>query len=175
MKRIAPLVLVLVVASLWAWTKRHHPPKMLPTRANCSLNGVHLRNSESEVTEAAGKPDQVTPLFSRQPSRQPSNSDEVWTWGHQLAPEMPTLTVEFHKGRVTQVTGTSLQVGSKTYWLDAGSPSTDSSWLGTPFGSAPLSLNGRSYDHTVWRFPDMSVDMLATGGKVNYVIIAEPP
>lgn len=169
-KRFAPLFLVLLAASLWSWTQGPRAPKIVPTRANCSVHGVHLGYDEAQVISGVGKPDKVEPFY-------PKARDEitVWTWGQARPPSLPTLQVVFEKSRVCSVWGASLSVGSKDYDIDAGGTIEAADFLGSPSGSEQTHWMGdtRTDDFTSWSFPEVAITVLSRE-VVNQVRIEAP-
>lgn len=163
-RKLAPLLFVLLAASLWSWVRQSAPPEVLPTRANCSVHGVHLGATEAEVIQVVGQPDQTAPYSSA--GREQSF---VWTWGHPKPPDLPTLTVTFDQQRVSSVLGTSLKVGCKDYGLNAGDPPGAADYLGTPTSSTSLFYNSdtRSDFYTTWKFSELSVVMYSSHDCIN--------
>lgn len=145
------MLLVLLATSLWSWRQA---PKMLPTRANCAVHGVHLGYDEAQVLQVVGKPDDVESYYPKM-----REDVTVWTWGKSKPPDLPMLQVIFEKSLVCSVWGTSLAVGSKDYQLDAGRPLSSVEFLGRPFRSEQTHW----LEDTTWKFPEVTITVLSQG------------
>ncbi|MBS2035049.1 hypothetical protein JST97_08670 [bacterium] len=167
MRTLSPLLAVLMAVSLWSWTRSQHSPRLIPTRANAAVHGIHLGDTESQVVLGVGKPDQVRPILTKaRPQR------NVWTWSKPHRP--PDLSVTFENERVSAVTGTSLTVGSKDYGLEAVARTEAAAWLGEPTSSEPVHVQDEwTGTATTWKFPELSVQMLCREGFVSCVSIEE--
>lgn len=161
MKKFAPLLLVLLAASLWSWTQLPRPPKIVPTRANCAVHGVHLGDKQSEVILQIGKPDRVEGYYPKG-----SEPKTLWSWGSATAPQ---LSVSLDSDGVCAVVGTSLTIESKDYGIDAGAPLSGVDFLGSPLRGGPMET---SLLKTSWEFPELKVALLSDEREqVRYVQI----
>lgn len=167
MRTLAPLLAVLIAASLWSWARRQHAPRLIPTRANAAVHGIHLGDTESQVILVVGKPDRVRPILTKaRPQR------DVWTWSRPHRP--PDLSVTFENDHVSAVTGTSLTVSGKDYELEAAAGSEAAAWLGEPASLEPVHVQDEwTGTATTWKFPELSVQMLCREGLVTGVSIEE--
>ncbi len=170
MKKLAPLLLVLLAASLWTWTQSARLPLLLPTRANCSVHRVFLGASQAQVFRALGKPDYVEHRF-------PKGRDDITEcrWRIHTTYHIAILQVLFEKQRVFSVEGERLSLGNDDFALEQAQPLQAASFLGSPLSSGFAPLLNRQTDETglrsTWKFPGLSIEILSHRGHVERIFL----
>ena len=119
---------------------------MLPTRANCAVNGIHLGDSRSDVLRKAGKPTKTQNYY-------PKAREEVtvWTWGVEARGR---LSVTFDKNGVCGAVGSNLTVGTD-YKVIAGEPQSQAGFLGIPSDATREGFPKWAINY--WSFPEVRV------------------
>lgn len=147
MKKLAPLLLVLLAASLWSWTQRAQAPLMLPSRATCAVDGIHLGDSPTLVQQIVGKPN----------ARHDYGLGPVWIW--RAGKLFADRAVAFKEGKVARVVGSGLTVGSKDYEIVAGMDASATYFLNNFATSSNVHDDAPPNGLRTWHFPEVDLEI----------------